>query len=165
MVAVKRLARASTSVEVEQKEKEFLSELGTIGHVRHPNISTLLGCCIHNEGLHLIFEFSSNGSVSSHLHDEKLAPAMSWMVRYKIVIGTAVGLAYLHKGCQRRIIHRDIKASNILLTQDFNPQISDFGLATWLPDDWTHRAVAPIQGTLGYVKRYVQLILSTLPKL
>ncbi|KMZ72237.1 hypothetical protein ZOSMA_169G00290 [Zostera marina] len=108
-VAVKRLVTASTSMEVEQKEKEFLSELGTIGHVRHPNISTLLGCCIHNEGLHLIFEFSFNGSVSSHLHDDKLAPAMTWNVRYKIVIGTAVGLAYLHKGCQRRIIHRDIK--------------------------------------------------------
>ncbi|KAH7674810.1 Non-specific serine/threonine protein kinase protein [Dioscorea alata] len=144
VIAVKRLTRASTE---EQKEKEFLTEIGTIGHVKHPNVTALLGCCIEKD-LYLIFEFSSNGSVSSHLHDESSMP-MVWNLRYKIAIGTAHGLHYLHKGCQRRIIHRDIKASNILLTSDFEPQISDFGLARWLPSEWSHRAVAPIEGTFG----------------
>ncbi|XP_008803599.1 probable receptor-like serine/threonine-protein kinase At5g57670 [Phoenix dactylifera] len=144
VIAVKRLTRASTD---EQKEKDFLQELGTIGHVRHPNVSSLLGCCIDRD-LHLIFEFSSHGSVSSNLHDEN-SPPMAWKLRYNIAVGTARGLHYLHKGCQRRIIHRDIKASNILLTANFEPQISDFGLAKWLPSEWTHRAVAPIEGTFG----------------
>ncbi|XP_058113735.1 probable receptor-like serine/threonine-protein kinase At5g57670 isoform X1 [Magnolia sinica] len=146
VIAVKRLTRASTD---EQREKEFLTELGTVGHVCHPNVSSLLGCCIDN-GLHLIFEFSLHGSVSSLLHDEN-SPPMDWKTRYKIAVGTARGLQYLHKGCQRRIIHRDIKASNILLTADFEPQISDFGLAKWLPSQWTHHSVMPIEGTFGYL--------------
>ncbi|CAL9122701.1 unnamed protein product [Musa acuminata var. zebrina] len=143
-VAVKRLMRASTD---EQREKDFLTELGTVGHVRHPNVSALLGCCIDRD-LHLIFEFSSRGSVSSNLHDDN-SPPMDWKLRHSIALGTARGLHYLHKGCQRRIIHRDIKASNILLTSNLEPQISDFGLAKWLPSEWTHRAVAPIEGTFG----------------
>ncbi|XP_042492624.1 probable receptor-like serine/threonine-protein kinase At5g57670 [Macadamia integrifolia] len=145
-IAVKRLIKACTE---EQKEKEFLTELGTIGHVHHPNVTSLLGCCIDRD-LHLIFEFSSLGSVASLLHGEK-SPIMAWKIRYKIAIGTAHGLHYLHKGCQRRIIHRDIKASNILLTTDFEPQISDFGLAKWLPSQWSHHSVIPIEGTFGYL--------------
>ncbi|KAF5190284.1 Receptor-like cytosolic serine/threonine-protein kinase RBK2 [Thalictrum thalictroides] len=145
VLAVKRLNRATN----ETKEREFLTELGTIGHVHHPNVSSLLGCCIDN-GFYLIFEFSLHGSVSSVLHDED-SPAMSWKIRYKIALGTARGLHYLHKGCQRRIIHRDIKASNILLSADFEPQISDFGLAKWLPTQWSHHSIHPIEGTLGYL--------------
>lgn len=145
VLAVKRLNRATD----ERKEREFLTEIGTIGHVHHPNVSSLLGCCIDN-GFYLIFEFSLNGSVSSVLHDED-SPVMSWKIRYKIAVGTAKGLNYLHKGCQRRIIHRDIKASNILLAADFEPQISDFGLAKWLPTQWSHHSIHPIEGTLGYL--------------
>lgn len=145
IIAVKRLMRASN----EKKEKDFLTELGTVGHVHHPNVSSLLGCCVDN-GLYLIFEFSFRGSVASLLHDENSQP-MDWKTRYKIAIGTARGLHYLHKGCQRRIIHRDIKASNILLTADFEPQISDFGLAKWLPSEWTHHSIVPIEGTFGYL--------------
>ncbi|KAG8066506.1 hypothetical protein GUJ93_ZPchr0004g39903 [Zizania palustris] len=144
-VAVKRLA--PTAAADEKKEKDFLTELGTVGHVRHPNVTALLGCCV-DRGLHLIFEFSTRGSVSANLHDEKL-PVMAWRQRLGIAVGTARGLRYLHKGCARRIIHRDIKASNILLTADYEPQISDFGLARWLPSEWTHHAIAPIEGTFG----------------
>ncbi|EES11570.1 probable receptor-like serine/threonine-protein kinase At5g57670 [Sorghum bicolor] len=144
-VAVKRLA--PTAAADEKKEKDFLTELGTVGHVRHPNVSALLGCCV-DRGLHLVFDFSTRGSVSANLHDLKL-PAMSWKQRHGIAVGTARGLRYLHKGCARRIIHRDIKASNILLTADYEPQISDFGLARWLPSEWTHHAIAPIEGTFG----------------
>ncbi|XP_073226845.1 probable receptor-like serine/threonine-protein kinase At5g57670 isoform X2 [Cicer arietinum] len=138
-IAVKRLTRTSRD---ERKEKEFLTEIGTIGHVHHSNVLPLLGCCIDN-GLYFVFELSSRGSVSSILHD--------WKTRHKIAIGTARGLHYLHKGCKRRIIHRDIKASNILLTKDFEPQISDFGLAKWLPSQWTHHSIAPIEGTFGHL--------------
>ncbi|EEF31356.1 ATP binding protein, putative [Ricinus communis] len=106
-------------------------------------------CCI-DSGLYLIFHFSSKGSVASLLHDEDF-PVMDWKIRYKIAIGTAKGLHYLHKGCQRRIIHRDIKSSNILLTADFEPLISDFGLAKWLPSQWTHHSIAPIEGTFGHL--------------
>ncbi|CAH2057544.1 unnamed protein product [Thlaspi arvense] len=143
-IAVKRLSKSSSN---ERKEKEFLTEIGTLGHVCHPNVSSLLGCCIDN-GLYIIFQFSSRGSVASLLHDENL-PAMDWKTRFRIAVGTARGLHYLHKGCPRRIIHRDIKASNILLTANFEPQISDFGLAKWLPSQWTHHSIVPIEGTFG----------------
>ncbi|VAH37679.1 unnamed protein product [Triticum turgidum subsp. durum] len=71
------------------------------------------------------------------------------VARHGVAVGTARGLRYLHKGCARRIIHRDIKASNILIDADYQPQISDFGLARWLPSEWTHHAIAPIEGTFG----------------
>ncbi|KAG6589702.1 putative receptor-like serine/threonine-protein kinase, partial [Cucurbita argyrosperma subsp. sororia] len=145
-IAVKRLTKTSID---ERKEKEFLTEIGTIGHVQHPNVLSLLGCCIDN-GLYLIFRFSSRGSVASLLHDDNLSP-IDWKTRYKIAIGTARGLHYLHKDCQRRIIHRDIKSSNILLTADFEPLISDFGLAKWLPTQWSHHSIAPIEGTFGHL--------------
>ncbi|URE01845.1 Protein kinase domain containing protein [Musa troglodytarum] len=148
-IAVKRLTRASSD---EQREKDFLTELGAVGHVRHPNVSALLGCCVDG-GLHLVFEFYSRGSVSSNLHGRTVAdansPPIAWKLRFDIAVGTARGLHYLHKQRRRRIIHRDIKASNILPTESFEPQISDFGLARWLPSEWTHRAVAPIEGTFG----------------
>ncbi|XP_039142259.1 probable receptor-like serine/threonine-protein kinase At5g57670 isoform X2 [Dioscorea cayenensis subsp. rotundata] len=146
VIAVKRLTRGTSD---ERREKEFLTELGTVSHVQHPNVSELVGCCIDLD-LHLIFEFSSHGSVSSHLHEENSLP-LTWNLRYGIAVGTAQGLHYLHKGCQRRIIHRDIKASNILLTANYEPQISDFGLAKWLPSEWTYCAVKPIEGTVGYL--------------
>uniref|UniRef100_A0A0D9WTK1 Protein kinase domain-containing protein n=1 Tax=Leersia perrieri TaxID=77586 RepID=A0A0D9WTK1_9ORYZ len=144
-VAVKRLMGAWAC---ERRERDFLAELGTVGHAHHPNVCLLLGCCVDRD-LYLVFHFSPLGSVSSNLHDEKKAVGMGWEVRHGIAVGTARGLEYLHKGCQRRIIHRDIKASNVLLTDDFQPQISDFGLAKWLPSEWTHRAIAPIEGTFG----------------
>lgn len=146
MIAVKRLAKANTD---ERKEKEFLTELGIIGHVCHPNTASFIGCCIEN-GLHLIFHFNSHGSLASLLHGTK-ATVLEWSIRYKVAIGTARGLHYLHKCCQRRIIHRDIKSSNVLLGSDFEPQISDFGLAKWLPRQWTHHSVTPIEGTFGYL--------------
>ncbi|KAG9146558.1 hypothetical protein Leryth_026832 [Lithospermum erythrorhizon] len=151
-IAVKMLSRATND---ERKEMEFLTEIGTLGHVCHPNVTALLGCCVDN-GLHLIFQFSSKGTVASLLHDEKL-PVMGWAIRYKVAVGAAKGLHYLHKTCPRRIIHRDIKSSNILLTADFEPQISDFGLAKWLPSQWTHHSIVPIEGTFGHLTLLILL--------
>ncbi|KAL5229481.1 hypothetical protein ABZP36_028257 [Zizania latifolia] len=145
-VAVKRLAKGKPS---EQKEKEFLTELGIQGHVCHPNTAYLLGCCVEN-GLYLVFEFCANGTLASALHG-KSCKTLEWPLRYRIAVGVARGLQYLHMFCRHRIIHRDIKASNVLLGDDFEPQISDFGLAKWLPKQWTHHSVIPIEGTFGYL--------------
>ncbi|CAL1415115.1 unnamed protein product [Linum trigynum] len=145
-VAVKRLTKSCTD---ERKEREFLSEIGTIGHVNHPNVLPLVGCCIDN-GLYLIFQYSSIGSLASLLHGENWGE-LNWRRRHKIAIGTAKGIEYLHKGCQRRIIHRDIKSSNVLLTEDYEPMISDFGLAKWLPTQWSHHSIGPIEGTFGHL--------------
>ncbi|KAK4337570.1 hypothetical protein RND71_042057 [Anisodus tanguticus] len=145
-IAVKRLARDSNDM---NKEKEFLMELGVISHVNHPNTASLVGYCIEN-GFYLIFKFYPNGTLSSALHG-KSNKSLEWPMRYKISLGIARGLHYLHKCCKHRIIHRDIKASNVLLGKDYEPQISDFGLAKWLPNKWTHHAVIPIEGTFGYL--------------
>ncbi|XP_075077450.1 LOW QUALITY PROTEIN: putative receptor-like serine/threonine-protein kinase At5g57670 [Nicotiana tabacum] len=145
-IAVKRLAKDNNNM---NKEKEFLMELGVISHVNHPNTASLVGYCIEN-GFYLIFKFYPNGTLSSALHG-KSSKALEWPMRYKIALGIARGLHYLHKCCKHRIIHRDIKASNVLLGPDYEPQISDFGLAKWLPNKWTHHAVIPIEGTFGYL--------------
>ncbi|CAN7140153.1 hypothetical protein HID58_038529 [Brassica napus] len=146
-IAVKRLTKESGDM---IKEKEFLTELGVISHVSHPNTALLLGCCVER-GLYLVFRFSENGNLYSALH-EKENGSLDWPIRYKIAVGVARGLHYLHKRCNHRIIHRDIKSSNVLLGPDFEPQqITDFGLAKWLPNKWTHHAVIPVEGTFGYL--------------
>ncbi|XP_019055958.1 PREDICTED: receptor-like cytosolic serine/threonine-protein kinase RBK2 [Nelumbo nucifera] len=142
-VAIKRLARGTP----EEKIADFLSELGIIVHVDHPNTAKLIGYGVEG-GMHLVLQLSPNGNLSSILHDTK--QKLKWSIRYKIAKGTAEGLQYLHENCPRRIIHRDIKSANVLLTEDFEAQICDFGLAKWLPEQWTHHTV-PIEGTFGYI--------------
>nr|GEU53123.1 receptor-like cytosolic serine/threonine-protein kinase RBK2 isoform X1 [Tanacetum cinerariifolium] len=129
-------------------EGDFFSELGILVHVNHPNISNVIGYGV-DRGMHLVLPLSRHGSLASLLsgHKDKL----DWRIRYNVALGTAAGLSYLHEGCQRRIIHRDIKAANILLSEDFEPRISDFGLAKWLPDQWTNLTVSQFEGTFGYL--------------
>ncbi|QCD77040.1 receptor-like cytosolic serine/threonine-protein kinase RBK2 [Vigna unguiculata] len=143
-VAIKRLTRGNQ----EEMTADFLSELGIIVHVDHPNIARLIGYGVEG-GMFLVLQLSPHGSLSSILYGPR--EKLNWSLRYKIILGTAEGLRYLHEGCQRRIIHKDIKASNILLSEDFEPQISDFGLAKWLPDQWTHHTVSKVEGTFGYL--------------
>ncbi|XP_034895800.1 receptor-like cytosolic serine/threonine-protein kinase RBK2 isoform X1 [Populus alba] len=143
-VAIKRLTRGSP----EDMTVDFLSELGIIVHVDHPNIAKVIGYGVEG-GMHLVLELSANGSLASLLYGPK--EKLDWRIRYKIALGTARGLLYLHEECQRRIIHKDIKASNILLTEDLEPQISDFGLAKWLPEEWSHHTLSKIEGTFGYL--------------
>ncbi|XVF66324.1 hypothetical protein PTKIN_Ptkin10aG0026200 [Pterospermum kingtungense] len=144
LVAIKRLTRGST----EEMTMDFLSELGIIVHVDHPNIAKVIGYGVEG-GMHLVLQLSPHGSLASLLYGPK--EKLNWCTRFKIAVGAAEGLRYLHEGCQRRIIHKDIKASNILLTEDFDAQISDFGLAKWLPDQWTHHIVSKVEGTFGYL--------------
>ncbi|GFZ21864.1 protein kinase superfamily protein [Actinidia rufa] len=144
LVAIKRLTRGTP----EEMTADFLSELGILVHVNHPNIANVIGYGVEG-GMHLVLHLSPHGSLASLLTGAK--EKLEWDIRYKIALGTAEGLAYLHEGCQRRIIHRDIKAANILLREDFEPQVSDFGLAKWLPEKWTHLTVSQFEGTFGYL--------------
>lgn len=144
IIAVKRLTRGTP----EERIADFLSELGIMAHVNHPNATTLIGYGVEG-GMHLVLEYSHLGSLASLLQGSK--EKLEWNIRYKIALGVAEGLMYLHYGCQRRVIHRDIKAANILLKNNFEPQICDFGLAKWLPDKWTHHIVLKFEGTFGYL--------------
>ncbi|KAK6239264.1 hypothetical protein QUC31_004733 [Theobroma cacao] len=142
LVAIKRLTKGTPDEII----GDFLSELGIMAHVNHPNTAKLIGYGIEG-GMHLVLELSPNGSLASLLYGSK--DKLKWGIRFKIALGTAEGLSYLHEGCKRRIIHRDMKAANILLTKDFEPQICDFGLAKWLPEHWTHHTVSKFEGTFG----------------
>ncbi|KAA8527517.1 hypothetical protein F0562_034768 [Nyssa sinensis] len=144
LVAIKRLIRGTP----EEMTADFLSELGILVHVNHPNIANVIGYGVEG-GMNLVLHLSPHGSLASLLTGAK--EKLEWGIRYKIAVGASEGLSYLHEGCQRRIIHRDIKAANILLTEDFDPQISDFGLAKWLPDQWTHITASQFEGTFGYL--------------
>ncbi|KAK7356033.1 hypothetical protein VNO80_15299 [Phaseolus coccineus] len=144
LIAVKKLNKGTT----EEKTSGFLSELGVIAHVDHRNTAKLVGCCVEGE-MQLVFELSTLGSLGSLLHGSD-KNKLDWSKRYKIALGIADGLLYLHESCHRRIIHRDIKAENILLTENFEPQICDFGLAKWLPEQLTHYNVSKFEGTFGY---------------
>ncbi|XP_050218079.1 receptor-like cytosolic serine/threonine-protein kinase RBK2 isoform X2 [Mercurialis annua] len=143
-VAIKRLTRGSP----EEMTVDFLSELGIMAHVDHPNIAKVIGYGVEG-GMHLVLQLSAHGSLASLLYGPR--EKLDFGLRCKIALGTAIGLQYLHEGCQRRIIHKDIKASNILLSEDFEAQISDFGLAKWLPEHWTHHTVSKVEGTFGYI--------------
>ncbi|KAL2345712.1 hypothetical protein Fmac_006997 [Flemingia macrophylla] len=144
LIAIKRLSKRTP----EERTSSFLSELGILVQVDHPNAVKLIGCGVEG-GMHLVFQLSPLGNLGSFLHGPN-KNILDWSRRYKIVLGIADGLLYLHEICHRRIIHRDLKVDNILLTDNFEPQICDFGLAKWLPDQCTHHNVLKFEGTMGY---------------
>ncbi|KAI7748157.1 hypothetical protein M8C21_015390, partial [Ambrosia artemisiifolia] len=135
IIAVKQLSKLSR-----QGAQEFVNEIGIISALRHRNLVRLYGCCAEASQLILVYEYMENNSLSHALlgKEKRLKARLTWPVRLKICIGIARGLAYLHEESQIKIIHRDIKASNVLLDQDFNAKISDFGLAKLNDDQNTH---------------------------
>ncbi|GER28406.1 protein kinase superfamily protein [Striga asiatica] len=146
IVAVKRLLN-----NLGQAEKEFRVEVEAIGHVRHKNLVRLLGYCV--EGTHrlLVYEYVNNGNLEQWLHGGMAHLGhLTWEGRMKILIGTAKALAYLHDAIEPKVVHRDIKASNILIDDDFNAKISDFGLAKLLGAGKSH-IFTRVMGTFGYV--------------
>uniref|UniRef100_A0A8R7Q4C9 Protein kinase domain-containing protein n=1 Tax=Triticum urartu TaxID=4572 RepID=A0A8R7Q4C9_TRIUA len=146
LVVVKKLSATEND-----RMESFLLELGHAVNVRHPNVARLVGVGLEG-GEHLVFPFSRLGCLSRRLHggsDEE--GAMPWEARYKVALGAASGLEYLHEWCARRIVHRDVKPANILLKDDYEPLICDFGLAKWLPAKLTHYQVTIFEGTFGYV--------------
>ncbi|CAL9076613.1 serine threonine-protein kinase [Musa troglodytarum] len=134
-----------------QAEREFTVEVEAIGRVRHKNLVRLLGYCV--EGAHriLVYEYVDNGNLDQWLHgDVGLCSPLTWEIRMNIILGTAKGLMYLHEGLEPKVIHRDVKSSNILLDKYWNPKVSDFGLAKLLGSE-TNYVTTRVMGTFGYV--------------
>ncbi|KAL5177873.1 putative receptor-like protein kinase [Glycine soja] len=134
-----------------QAEKEFRVEVEAIGHVRHKNLVRLLGYCV--EGVHrlLVYEYVNNGNLEQWLHGAMSQQGtLTWEARMKVITGTAKALAYLHEAIEPKVVHRDIKSSNILIDTDFNAKVSDFGLAKLLDSGESHISTR-VMGTFGYV--------------
>lgn len=147
----KQVAVKALCAESKQGVREFLTEINTISNVKHLNLVELIGCCVEGSHRILVYEFLENNSLDHALLGKKTKSSeLDWKRRSEICIGTARGLAYLHEELQPHIVHRDIKASNILLDKDFTPKIGDFGLAKLFPDSITHISTK-IAGTTGYL--------------
>ncbi|XP_062185563.1 cold-responsive protein kinase 1-like isoform X1 [Phragmites australis] len=145
-VAVKVLSATSR-----QGVREFLTELTAISDIKHENLVTLIGCCAEGSHRILVYNYLENNSLAQTLLGSRYSNIrFNWRARVKIAVGIACGLAFLHEEIHPPIIHRDIKASNILLDKDLTPKISDFGLARLLPPNATHVSTR-VAGTLGYL--------------
>ncbi|XP_022893704.1 probable LRR receptor-like serine/threonine-protein kinase At1g56140 [Olea europaea var. sylvestris] len=144
VVAVKQLSIAS-----HQGKRQFVAEIATISAMQHRNLVKLYGCCIEGDKRLLVYEYLENKSLDQVLFGNR-SLSLNWPTRFDICLGVARGLAYLHEESRLRIVHRDVKASNILLDSDLNPKISDFGLAKLYDDKKTHISTR-VAGTIGYL--------------
>ncbi|RWR96268.1 Protein kinase domain-containing protein [Cinnamomum micranthum f. kanehirae] len=146
IIAVKQLSSKS-----KQGNREFVNEIGMISALQHPNLVKLYGCCIEGNQLLLVYEYMENNSLARALFGmEEQQLKLDWPTRHHICVGIARGLAYLHEESRLKIVHRDIKATNVLLDKDLNPKISDFGLAKLFEEENTHINTR-IAGTIGYM--------------
>ncbi|WVZ75089.1 hypothetical protein U9M48_023179 [Paspalum notatum var. saurae] len=134
-----------------QAEKEFKVEVEAIGRVRHKNLVRLLGYCAEGNQRMLVYEYVDNGNLEQWLHgDVGPVSPLTWENRMKIILGTAKGLMYLHEGLEPKVVHRDVKSSNILLDKNWNAKLSDFGLAKLLGSERSY-VTTRVMGTFGYV--------------
>ncbi|KAL1332313.1 cysteine-rich receptor-like protein kinase 43 isoform X3 [Arachis hypogaea] len=144
VVAVKKLILSQSK----KMKDDFETEVKLISNVHHRNLLRLLGCCNKGQERILVYEYMANKSLDKFLFGDKKG-FLNWRQRFDIIIGTARGLTYLHEEFHVSIIHRDIKTSNILLDDEFQPKIADFGLARLLPRDQSHLSTR-FAGTMGY---------------
>ncbi|XP_048606967.1 cysteine-rich receptor-like protein kinase 40 isoform X2 [Brassica napus] len=144
-IAVKRLARGS------EGGIEFRNEVSLLTRLQHKNLVKLLGFCNEGDEEILVYEFVPHSSLDRFIFDEEKRSLLTWEVRFKIIEGIARGLVYLHEDSQLKIIHRDLKASNILLDAEMNPKVADFGTARLFDTDETRAETKRIAGTRGYM--------------
>ncbi|PQQ20810.1 putative receptor-like protein kinase [Prunus yedoensis var. nudiflora] len=144
-IAVKKLSQSSN-----QGKKEFMNEAKLLARVQHRNVVNLLGYCAHGVEKLLVYEYVANESLDKLLFKSNRREELDWKRRYDIICGIARGLLYLHEDSHNCIIHRDIKASNILLDDKWVPKIADFGMARLFPEDETH-VNTRVAGTNGYM--------------
>ncbi|XP_047059617.1 putative receptor protein kinase ZmPK1 [Lolium rigidum] len=146
LVAVKKLS------DVEQGEQEFWAEVTLIGRINHMNLVRMMGFCSEGKNRLLVYEYVENGSLDKYLFGERITESLlGWRQRYKIALGTARGLAYLHHECLEWIVLCDVKPENILLTRNFDAKIADFGLAKLAKRDSSSFNFTHMSGTMGYM--------------
>jgi protein brassinosteroid insensitive 1 len=147
IVAIKKLIHVSG-----QGDREFTAEMETIGRIKHRNLVPLLGYCKVGEERLLVYDCMKFGSLEDVLHDrKKIGMKLNWTARRKIAVGAARGLAFLHHNCIPHIIHRDMKSSNVLIDEQLEARVSDFGMARMMNVVDTHLSVSTLAGTPGYV--------------
>jgi hypothetical protein len=144
-VAVKRVSHGS-----QQGIREFVAEITSIGRLHHRNLVRLLGYCRRRGELLLVYEYMPNGSLDKFLYDSERKPALDWGKRFRVIKDVALGLFYLHNNCEQVIVHRDVKASNVLLDGEMSGHLGDFGLAR-LHDHGADPRTTRVVGTIGYL--------------
>lgn len=146
LVAIKMLGGKSRA-----NGQEFINEVATIGTIHHVNVVHLIGFCVEKSKRALVYEFMPNGSLEKHIFSRERLSSLSCEKMFDIALGVARGIEYLHRGCDMRILHFDIKPHNILLDVNFTPKVSDFGLAKLYPIDNSIVSLTAARGTMGYM--------------